>query len=82
MWIWLVVNAYLFKFVNFSPFHVFIGGRIWSLGTANKLPHTYPFAHPRAKLRNKGNHEHNILRYMAYVKVIPTHSLYKWNLWR
>ena len=35
-----VVNAYLFKFVNFSPFYVLIGGRIWSLRTANKLPHT------------------------------------------
>ena len=49
--------------------------------TTNKIPHTYPFACPRAKLRNKGNHEHNILRYMAYMKVSPTHSLHKWDLW-
>jgi hypothetical protein len=49
--------------------------------TANKLPHTYPFARPRAKLRGKSNREHNILRYIAYIKVIPTHSLYQWDMW-
>ena len=31
----------------------------------NKYPHTYLFARPRAKLRDKSNHEHNILRYKA-----------------
>jgi hypothetical protein len=36
----------------------------------------------KQKLRDKSNHEHNILRYMAYIRVIPTHSLYKWDLWR
>jgi hypothetical protein len=39
------------------------------------------FARPRAKFKDKSNHEHNILRYMAYMKVIPTHSLYKWECW-
>jgi hypothetical protein len=69
------------KFANFFSFLYLIGGQIWSVKTANRLPHTYPFAHPRAKFKDKSNHEHNILRYMAYMKAIPTHSLYKWDCW-
>jgi len=65
--------------------HLFILFKHWrqkcELSTANKLPHTYSIARPRAKFRDKSNHEHNILRYMAYIKVIPTHSLHKWDMW-
>jgi hypothetical protein len=46
------------------------------------LPHTYSFARPRPKLRDKTDHEHNVLRYTAYVKSIPTHALLKWDMWR
>ena len=58
-----------------------VGGQKLQLINANKLPHTQPFAHPQAKLRDEGNHEHNVLRYMAYIRVIPTHSLHKWDMW-
>ena len=69
-----------FRFANFSSFYVLIGGQICLLRTANKLPNTQPFTRPRAKFSDKSNHEHNIFRYMAYIRVIPTHSLYKWDL--
>jgi hypothetical protein len=68
--------------VYFGSFYMKVGGYKLKLRTTNKLPHTYSFARPRAKLRDKSNHEHNILRYMAYIKVIPTHSLYQWDMWR
>jgi hypothetical protein len=31
--------------------------------------------------RDKSIHEHNIIRYMAYMEVVPIHSLHKWDLW-
>ena len=67
--------------VYFSSCYMIVGGQKCELSTANKLPHTYPFAHTRTKLRDKSNHEQNILRYMAYTRVIPTHSLHKWDMW-
>jgi hypothetical protein len=42
-----------------------VGGVRYELRTANKYPHTYFFARPRAKLRDESNHEHNIPRYTA-----------------
>jgi hypothetical protein len=80
-WNWLVISPNPKSGVHMSSFYVSVGGYFLDLRTANKLPDTYSFARPRAKLRNKSNHEHNILRYMTYKKVIPTHSLYKWDLW-
>jgi hypothetical protein len=63
-------------------FHIKLAGEKCELRTANKYPHTYLFAHPQAKLRYKSDHEQNIIRYMAYMKAIPTHSLHKWDIWR
>ena len=68
--------------VYLSIFYMKVDGQKCELSTANKLPYTQPFARPRAKLSVKGNHEHSILRYMAYIRVIPTYSLHKWDLWR
>jgi hypothetical protein len=33
-----------------------------------------------SKVRDKSNHEQNILRYMAYIRVIPIHCLHKWDM--
>ena len=68
--------------VYLSIFYMKVGGQILELRIANKLAHTQPFARPRAKLSVKGNHEHIILRYMACIRVIQTHSLHKWDMWR
>jgi hypothetical protein len=61
-WNWLVISPNSKSGVYLSIFYVWVGGWKYELRTANKLPHTYPFARPRVKLRNKSNHEHNTLR--------------------
>ena len=71
--------------VNFSMHFMFVTCKtcfyqnLWKVWV--KIPNSYSFARPRAKFRDKSNHEHNILRYMTYIKVIPTHSLHKWDMW-
>jgi hypothetical protein len=39
--IWVIVKAYVHKYVNFSSFYVLIDGRFWSLRTTNSVGATY-----------------------------------------
>ena len=51
-----VVNAYVFKFVNLSPSYVLIGGRIWSLRTANTSSVSFLTAGATGRCAATGSH--------------------------
>ena len=51
------VRPYLLSLVFcLDGFYINVRGKKCELRTANKLLHTYPFAHPRVKLRTKMGH--------------------------
>jgi hypothetical protein len=56
-WNWLVISPNSKSSVYLSIFYVSVGGWKYELSTTNKHLHTYPFARPQVKLRNKSNHE-------------------------
>jgi hypothetical protein len=78
--VWVKISNSKFG-VYLSIFYMKFDGQKLELRTTKKLPHTYPFGRPRAKLSVNGNYEHSILRYMAYISVIPTHSFHKYDMW-
>jgi len=46
-----------------------------------QVPPHLLFARPRVKVKDKSNHDHNLHKYIANIKIIPKHYSHKWDMW-